>query len=150
MLTAEQILQIMPHRFPMLLVDRILEMEPGIRAVGLKNVSINEPFFAGHWPEQPVMPGVLIVECMAQVAALSMMVHPDHKNQNAFFAGIDKMRFRKPVIPGDTLIVETVMKKMRGSIGLVMAKAQVAGETVAEGEIMFALVDREKPKGEEN
>jgi 3-hydroxyacyl-[acyl-carrier-protein] dehydratase len=150
MLTAEQILHILPHRFPMLLVDRILEMEPGVRAVGVKNVTINEPFFAGHWPGQPVMPGVLIVECMAQVAAISMLAHPDHHNQNAFFAGIDKVRFRKPVVPGDTLIVETMMKKIRGSIGLVVAKVQVEGETVAEGEIMFAMLDREKPKGEEN
>lgn len=143
MLKAEQILSILPHRYPMLLVDRVLEIDPGKRVVGLKNVSMNEPFFMGHWPGQPVMPGVLIVECMAQVSAIMMLSLPDHESQLAFIAGIDKMRFRKPVYPGDAMILEAVMQKKRGPMGVVHIKAHVEGELVAEGEIMFALKDRD-------
>ncbi len=148
MLKSEQILAILPHRFPMLLVDRILEMDPGKRVVGLKNVSINEPFFVGHWPGQPVMPGVLIIECMAQVAAIMMLSVPDHESQLAYIAGIDKVRFRKPVVPGDALIIEVIMLKKRGAMGVVGLKAHVDGDLIVEGEIMFALKDRDTSAGE--
>ncbi len=144
-LSAQEIQAIIPHRYPFLLVDRILELEPGARAVGLKNVTVNEPFFQGHFPGQPIMPGVLIVEALAQVGAVALLSLPQNKGRIVFFAGIDGFRFRKPVVPGDTLRLEVSLTKQRGPVGKGTARAQVEGVTVAEGELTFALGSAGEP-----
>jgi len=138
-LDVEAIRALLPHRYPMLLVDRVLELDPGVRAVGLKNVTINEPFFSGHFPGQAVMPGVLIAESMAQVAGLIMLSIPEHRSKTPFLGSINKFRFLKPVVPGDALITEAILGGVRGSIGKVHMVATVGGEAVARGEMMFAL-----------
>ena len=142
MLTAEQIQEILPHRYPFLLVDRILELEEGKRAVGIKNVSINEDFFNGHFPGYPVMPGVLIVEALAQVGAVAMLKKEENKGRLAFFAGIDNCRFKRQVVPGDQLRLEVEITRLRGSIGKGKGIATVDGELVCETEIMFALGEK--------
>lgn len=142
MLDLTSIMQILPHRYPFLLVDRILELEPGQRAVGIKNVSGNEPFFAGHFPGKPVMPGVLIVEALAQTGAVALLSTPGLEGKLAYFAGIDKCRFRRPVVPGDQLRLELTLTKMRGSVGKGQGQAFVGTELAAEGEFIFALTDR--------
>ncbi|WP_046179028.1 3-hydroxyacyl-ACP dehydratase FabZ [Domibacillus tundrae] len=134
-----EIKEIIPHRYPFLLVDRILEAEDGKRAVGIKNVTANEEFFNGHFPEYPVMPGVLIVEALAQVGAVAMLKKEENKGRLAFFAGIDNCRFKRQVVPGDQLRLEVEMTRLRGSIGKAKAKATVEGELVCEAELMFAL-----------
>lgn len=139
MLTAEQIQKIIPHRYPFLLVDRISELEEGKKAVGLKNVTINEEYFNGHFPGYPVMPGVLIVEALAQVGAVAMLQKEENRGRLAFFAGIDNCRFKRQVIPGDTLKLEVEITRMRGSIGKGKAIATVEGEIACEAEITFAL-----------
>lgn len=144
MLDIQQIQQIIPHRPPFLLVDRVLEVEEGKRAVGLKNVSMNEPYFVGHFPQYAVMPGVLIVEALAQVGSIALLKQESNRGKIGFFAGIDNFRFRKQVTPGDTLILEVEITKFRGSIGKGQATAKVDGVVVAEGEIMFALQDPAK------
>lgn len=138
---VEEIRALLPHRFPMLLVDRILELEPGKRAVGLKNVTINEPFFTGHFPGQAIMPGVLILEAMAQVAGLMMLVLPEQQGKLAYLAGADNFRVRRPVVPGDTLIIEANLVKSRGTMGKVRLSAQVEGVPTADCEMLFALMD---------
>jgi len=140
-LDARQIQEIIPHRYPFLLVDRILELEPGKRAVGIKNVTVNEPFFQGHFPGRPVMPGVLIVEALAQVGAVAMLVQDEYRGRLAYFAGIDGVRFKRVVVPGDTVRLEVELGKMRRGIGVGTATATVDGELAARGELMFALVD---------
>jgi len=139
MLDIKQIQEIIPHRIPFLLIDRILELEPGVRAVGLKNVTMNEPFFAGHFPEYPVMPGVLIVEALAQVGAVAILSVEENKGRIALFAGIDDLRIRGQVTPGDTLRLELEITRMKGRIGKGRAVASVDGKIVVEGELMFAL-----------
>lgn len=127
------------HRYPFLLVDRILEMEPAKRAVGLKNVTVNEAFFNGHFPGNPIMPGVLILEAMAQVAGVLLLSGTDNQGKLALFAGMDRVRFRKTVVPGDQLISEVTILKRKGDVGKVGAVGRVGGEVVAEGEFLFAL-----------
>lgn len=133
---------ILPHRYPMLLVDRILELEDSKYAVGLKNVSMNEAFFQGHFPQRAVMPGVLICEALAQVAGVLMMKDEKFRNKLPFFAGMDKVKFRKPVVPGDQLILRVEVLKLRGTVGKVKGIAKVDDKVVAEGELMFSLVDK--------
>lgn len=143
MLTIEEIKEIIPHRYPFLLVDRVLEVEEGQRAVGIKNVSANEDFFNGHFPDYPVMPGVLIIEALAQVGAVAMLKKEENRGKLAFFAGIDGCRFKGQVKPGDQLRLEVEMTRLRGKIGKGKAVASVDGQTVAEAELMFALADKE-------
>ncbi|MFS8639764.1 MAG: 3-hydroxyacyl-ACP dehydratase FabZ [Symbiobacteriaceae bacterium] len=135
----EEILQILPHRYPFLLVDRILELEPGRRAVGIKCVSANEPFFQGHFPGRPIMPGVLILEAMAQVGAVAVLSVPENRGKLALFAGADRVRWRRPVVPGDRLQLEVEIIAVRGPVGKGSARATVEGELAAEAELSFAL-----------
>ena len=144
MLDIEQIKEIIPHRYPFLLVDRILEVEEGKKAVGLKNVSANEEFFNGHFPDYPVMPGVLIVEALAQVGAVAMLKKEENQGRLAFFAGIDNCRVKKQVRPGDQLRLEVEIVRARGSIGKGKGIATVDGELVCETDIMFALGDKKE------
>ncbi len=139
MMDINEIQAVLSHRYPFLLVDRILELEAGKRAVGMKNVTINEAFFNGHFPGNPIMPGVLIVEAMAQVGGILLLATTGNEGKLAFFAGIDKMRFRQPVVPGDQLITEVQITKRKGDIGRVAVVGKVDGEVVAEGEYLFAL-----------
>ena len=141
MLESDDIEKIIPHRYPFLLVDRIVEIEEGKRGVGIKNVTGNEWFFQGHFPGNKVMPGVLIVEAMAQVAAVTLLKDSDSGGKTPMFAGIEGMRFRKPVVPGDQLRMEFTLEKLRGPVGKGHVKATVDGKVAAEGNIMFALVD---------
>lgn len=139
MLDINEIKAIIPHRYPFLLIDRIVEIEEGHRAIGLKNVTANEEFFSGHFPEFPVMPGVLIVEALAQVGAVAMLKKEENKGRLAFFTGIDNCRFKKQVVPGDQLRLEVEMTRVRGSIGKGKGTATVDGQLVCELEMMFAL-----------
>jgi 3-hydroxyacyl-[acyl-carrier-protein] dehydratase len=141
MLEADQIEQVIPHRYPFLLVDRIVEIEEGKRAVGIKNVTANEWFFEGHFPGKKIMPGVLIVEALAQVAAVTLLKGVEMAGKSPLFGGIEHMRFRTPVLPGDQLRLEFTLEKMRGPVGKGAVKASVEGKVAAEGTISFALVD---------
>ncbi|MGE7987993.1 3-hydroxyacyl-ACP dehydratase FabZ [Lysinibacillus fusiformis] len=139
MLTSQQIQEILPHRYPFLLVDRIVELEEGKRAVGLKNVTINEEFFNGHFPQYPVMPGVLIVEALAQVSAVIMLTKEGNEGRLGLLAGIDQCRFKKQVKPGDQLRLEVEITRVKGSIGKGKGIATVEGEMVCEMELVFAF-----------
>ena len=143
-LSINEIMKLLPHRYPMLLVDRILEIaEDGKRIVGLKNVSANEQFFQGHFPGAPVMPGVLIVEAMAQCAAVLFLREIPNRDQKLFlFGGVDKARFRKPVVPGDQLILECEVLQRRGGTVKVRGVAKVGDVVVAEAELLSVMVDR--------
>lgn len=138
--------RVLPHRYPFLLVDRILEVsEDGSRAVAIKNVTANEPFFQGHFPDNAIMPGVLIVEALAQAGGAALLGKGMGAGKLAMLAGIDGFRFRRPVVPGDTLRLEVELLKMRGPIGRVRGRALVDGQLAAEGEITFALVADPSP-----
>lgn len=139
-LDIREIMAILPHRFPFLLVDRVLEVVPGKRAVAIKNVSANEPQFTGHFPERPLMPGVLIIEALAQVGGIVLLQIEEYRGKLALFAGVDKIRFRRPVQPGDQLVMRAELIRARASIGRVWVEARVDDEVVTEGELMFALV----------
>ena len=143
MLNILEIMKLLPHRYPMLLVDRILEFEDGKRIVGLKNVSANEQFFQGHFPGNPVMPGVLIVEAMAQCCAVLFLKDIEDRDKKLFlFGGVDKARFRKPVIPGDQLIMECTVLQKRASTVRMRGEAKVDGAIVAEAEMMSVMTER--------
>jgi len=139
MLNSQEIKDIIPHRYPFLLVDKITENDSGKRIVGEKNVTINEPFFQGHFPDYPVMPGVLILEALAQTGAVSILSKEENKGKIGFLAGIDKCRFRRQVVPGDTLRLEVEITRVKGPVGKGKAIATVDGETACEAEIMFAI-----------
>jgi 3-hydroxyacyl-[acyl-carrier-protein] dehydratase len=145
-LSAKEIQEIIPHRWPFLLVDRILELEAGTRAVGLKQVTASEWFFQGHVPGYPIMPGVLIVEALAQVGCVAILSLPQNKGRLVFFAGIEGFRFRSPVVPGDSLRLELTLTKMRGVVGKGTARAMVEDKVVAEGELTFALTSADTPQ----
>src|SRR5687768_1273386 len=147
MMDIEEIRSILPHRYPMLLVDRILEIEPGKRAVGMKNVTINEDFFNGHFPGQAMMPGVLILEAMAQVGGVLILTHPDHNQKLAVIGGLENVKFRKPVVPGDALITEVEVLNVRRSFGKVKMTGRVNDEIVASCEMIFGLVPRRNGGG---
>lgn len=136
-----EIQELIPHRYPFLLVDKILEVEEGKKAVGIKNVTVNEPFFQGHFPSNPIMPGVLIVEAMAQVGLIAIKSLEENKDKLGVFAGIDEMRFKEQVRPGDTLTIEVEMTAFKRGIGKADAVARVDGKVAAKGKIMFAMVD---------
>jgi len=140
MLSAIEIQKILPHRYPMLLVDRIIELEPMKRAVGIKNVTINDHFFLGHFPDHPIMPGVLILEAMAQVGGVAMLYPDENRGKLAVFAGMDRIKFRKPVEPGDQLRMVAEVIKVRGGTGKLWAQSFVDDQLVAEGEFLFVLV----------
>lgn len=143
MLDIKQIKELLPHRYPFLLVDRVIELEEGKRIVAIKNVTANEPFFNGHFPEYPVMPGVLVVEALAQACGLAVVQDPANQGKIGLFAGIDKCRFKRQVVPGDQLRLEAEITRFRASIAKANVKASVEGETVCEAEIMVALSDAE-------
>ncbi|MDD5261652.1 MAG: bifunctional UDP-3-O-[3-hydroxymyristoyl] N-acetylglucosamine deacetylase/3-hydroxyacyl-ACP dehydratase [Methylacidiphilales bacterium] len=138
-LDIQEVMNILPHRYPFLMVDRILKFEGDSRATGCKNVSINEPFFQGHFPGHPLMPGVLQLEAMAQVASLLLLRRADNVGRIGFFMSADKVKFRKPVVPGDTLIIQVELVKMRGKIGKAVGQCTVNGELVSEGELSFVV-----------
>lgn len=141
-LSATEIQEIIPHRYPMLLIDRIIEIEPMKRAVGIKSVTINEQFFMGHFPGKPVMPGVLLLEAMAQVGGVAMLYPEEYRGKLALFGGMDRVKFRKPVTPGDQLRMVAEITKIRGLAGKLWAEAFVEGQVVAEAEFLFALSPR--------
>jgi 3-hydroxyacyl-[acyl-carrier-protein] dehydratase len=136
---ARDIVKVLPHRYPFLLVDRILEVEKGKRAVGIKNVTFNEPQFTGHFPDRPIMPGVLIIEALAQVGAVLMLQMPENQGKLALFAGIDECRFRRMVVPGDQLRMEVEVLRLKGAFGKVRATATVDGQLAAEAELLFSI-----------
>jgi 3-hydroxyacyl-[acyl-carrier-protein] dehydratase len=139
MLNTKEIMEILPHRAPFLLVDQIATLEPGKRAVGYKGVTYNEPYFAGHFPQEPVMPGVLICEALAQVGAVALLSHEDYKGRLAFFGGMNRVRFRRKVVPGDRLRLETELIKIKGPVGVGRGIAYVEDEVCAEAELTFVI-----------
>lgn len=134
-----KILQTLPHRYPMLLVDRVVDVEPGVRCRGIKNVTINEPYFQGHYPNMPIMPGVLIVEAMAQAGAVILLADPRYEGLVPVIGGIDDVRFRRPVVPGDQLIIDVELLWFRAGVGRIKCMAHVDGEPTAQMEMIFKL-----------
>ncbi|HPI99077.1 MAG TPA: 3-hydroxyacyl-ACP dehydratase FabZ [Synergistales bacterium] len=146
MLDIHKILEFLPHRYPFLLVDRIVEVDER-KITGLKNVTFNEPFFQGHFPAEPVMPGVLILEAMGQVAAMMIVLEPDLKDMITYLTGVDGAKFRRPVRPGDQLVTKAELVKLRGRVGKVHAVSTVEGELVAEADYSFLLAKSLKKEG---
>lgn len=142
-LTTTEIMEIIPHRQPFLLIDTIEELQPGIKAVGKKCVTYNEPFFAGHFPQEPVMPGVLIIEALAQTGAVAILSQPEFKSKVAYLAAVNSAKIKKKVVPGDVLILETEIIKVKGPIGVGAARAYVDGKLAVQAEITFAVGERE-------
>jgi 3-hydroxyacyl-[acyl-carrier-protein] dehydratase len=138
-LEAAEIMRILPHRYPFLLVDRVVELEPGTRAVGIKQVSANEPQFTGHFPGRPIMPGVLMVEALAQTAGIAVLTLEEYRGKIGLFAGIDECRFRRLVVPGDTLRLEVTVEKLRGMFGRVKAVATVDDEVAVEATLSIII-----------
>ena len=138
-LEAAEIMRIIPHRYPFLLIDRVIELEPGKRVVALKSVTANEPQFTGHFPGRPIMPGVLMVEALAQAGAVAVLSLPEYEGKLALFAGIEECRFRRTVLPGDTLRLEVTLEKLRGVFGKGRAVASVDGEVAVEATISFVI-----------
>ncbi|MCM1282922.1 MAG: 3-hydroxyacyl-ACP dehydratase FabZ [Muribaculaceae bacterium] len=138
-LSTQEIMEILPHRQPFLLIDTVEELEPGVRALAKKNVTFNEPFFAGHFPGNPVMPGVLIIEALAQTGAVAILSQPEWKGKTAYFAGIGQAKFKQKVLPGDTLMLETEIIKVKGPIGVGKAVARVDGKLACSAELTFAI-----------
>ncbi|MGN0865725.1 MAG: bifunctional UDP-3-O-[3-hydroxymyristoyl] N-acetylglucosamine deacetylase/3-hydroxyacyl-ACP dehydratase [Akkermansia sp.] len=141
-LNTEEVLKLLPHRYPFMLVDRILGFEGDTKCIGQKNLTMNELFFQGHFPGAPVMPGVLQLEAMAQVGSILMLRRPENQGKIGYFMSADKVKWRKPVVPGDVLIIETELTKMRGAIGMATARCTVNGEVTCEAELKFMVVDR--------
>ncbi len=141
LLTIKEIKEIIPHRHPLLLIDTIEELEPGVRALGKKCVTYHEPFFAGHFPDEPVMPGVLIIEALAQTGAVAILSSPEYKGRTAYFAAINKAKFREKVVPGDVLMLETEIVTVKGPMGIGKATARVNGKVAASAELTFAIGD---------
>lgn len=139
LMTTKEIMEIIPHRQPFLLIDTIEELEPGVKAVAKKCVSYNEPYFAGHFPGEPVMPGVLIVEALAQAGAVALLSQPEFKGKTAYFGAIQSAKFKKKVVPGDVLILETEIVKRKGPVGVGSAKAYVDGKLAVQAELTFAI-----------
>ncbi len=144
-LDVNKIREIIPHRYPFLLVDRITYIEPGIKAKGYKNITTNEPFFQGHFPGNPIMPGVLIIEALAQLGCVAMLAKEEYKNMIGLFAGIDNVRFKKQVVPGDKLELSVELLKLKGPIGKFKGEAKVDDQLAAEAEVLFAIAP--KPPG---
>lgn len=144
-MNINEIMECLPHRYPFLLVDRILELEPGKRCVGLKNVTANEEFFQGHFPGQPIMPGVLILEAMAQAGALILLSQPAERRRIPVIGAIDDVRFKRQVVPGDQLISEVELLWIRGSIGRIKAVAKVGEDVAAQMEMTFKLLEVNAP-----
>jgi len=143
MMNIKEIQKLLPHRYPFLLVDRIIEIQPGVKAVGIKNVTVNEGFFQGHFPEQPIMPGVLIIEAMAQVAGILAFGSEANLGKSVYFMSIEKAKFRKPVIPGDQLRLEVNILQQRGNVWKFAGNALVDEKVAAEAEFTAMLTDRE-------
>lgn len=142
-LNTKEIMEIIPHRQPFLLVDTIEELEPGVKAVGKKCISYNEPYFAGHFPKEPVMPGVLIVEALAQVGAVAILSLPENIGKTAYMGTINTAKFKRKVVPGDVLMLETEIIKTKGPIGVGSAKAYVDGKLAVQAELTFAIGGKE-------
>jgi 3-hydroxyacyl-[acyl-carrier-protein] dehydratase len=141
MLTTQEIMEIIPHRYPFLLIDRILELEPGVRALGEKMVTMNEPYFVGHFPDVPIMPGVLVLEALAQTGAVAVLSMAEYSGKFVYFAGTDKLRFRQPVKPGSVLRLEVTLEKIQRGIGKGTVSATVNDTVVCDGGLLFAISD---------
>ena len=146
-LDIRQIMQVLPHRYPILLIDRILELEPMKRAVGYKNVTNNEPVFSGHFPGNPLLPGVYMIEALAQLAGAVVLQPGEFHLKVPYLAGVDKVKFRRPVIPGDCLMMEATVLRVRKNIGWISAVAKVDDQLACSGELMFTIVTDARPVG---